>query len=94
MGLPNDITERQFVVRRVFRLNNALPEDKATQSYWRWERGGWLLVDRISTHMTQINLPEFDLYSSVASWERDTSPTVEFQTMEPNSTKSSHSRPP
>jgi hypothetical protein len=71
VGPPHDITERQFVVRRVFRLNDALPEDKATQSYWRWERGGWLLVDRISTHMTQINLPEFDLYSSVASWYRD-----------------------
>lgn len=71
VGPSHDITERQFVVRRVFRLNDALPEDKATQSYWRWERGGWLLVDRISTHITQVNLPEFDSYSSVASWYRD-----------------------
>lgn len=71
VGPPHDITERLFVVRRVFRLNDALPEDKSTQSHWRWERGGWLLVDRISTHITQVSLPEFDAYSSVASWYRD-----------------------
>jgi len=71
VGPPHDITERLFVVRRVFRLNAALPADKGTQSHWRWERGGWLLVDRASTHITQINLPEFDSYSSVASWYRD-----------------------
>lgn len=71
VGPPHDITERLFVVRRVFRLNDALPEDKGTQTHWRWERGGWLLVDRISTHITQVNLPEFDSYSSVASWYRD-----------------------
>jgi hypothetical protein len=71
VGTPHDITERLFVVRRVFRLNDALPEDKGPQSHWRWERGGWLLVDKISTHITQINLPEFDPYSSVANWYRD-----------------------
>ena len=70
-GPPHDITERLFVVRRVFRLNDALPEDKATPSHWRWERGGWLLVDRISTHISQVYLPDFDSYSSVASWYRD-----------------------
>ncbi|SRR6266496_926210 len=69
IGTPHDITERLFVVRRVFRLNDALPDDK--QPHWRWERGGWMLVDRISAHITQLNLPEFDTYSSVASWYRD-----------------------
>ncbi len=69
IGMPHDITQRLFVVRRVFRLNDALPEDK--QPNWRWERGGWMLVDRVSTHITQLNLPEFDSYSSVASWYRD-----------------------
>ena len=71
IGTPHDITERLFVVRRAFRLNDALPDDKATQTHWRWERGGWLMVDRVSTHVTQINFPEFDSYSSVASWYRD-----------------------
>ena len=28
-------------------------------------------MDKISTHITQINLAEFDPYSSVASWYRD-----------------------
>jgi hypothetical protein len=71
VGTPHDITEQQFVVRRAFRLNDALPDDKTPQTHWRWERGGWLLVDRVSAHVTQINLPEFDSYSSVASWYRD-----------------------
>lgn len=68
-GTPHEITEHLFVVRRVFRVNDALPEDK--QPNWRWERGGWILVDRVSSHITQLNLPEFDSYSSVASWYRD-----------------------
>jgi hypothetical protein len=71
IGTPHDITERLFVVRRVFRLNDALPDDKAAQPRWRWERGGWLMVDRVSTHIAQTYLPEFDSYSSVASWYRD-----------------------
>lgn len=71
VGIPHDITERLFVVRRVFRLNDALPDDKAPQNHWRWERGGWLMADRISAHVTQVNLPEFDSYSSVTSWYRD-----------------------
>ena len=71
IGTPHDITERLFVVRRVFRLNDALPDNKIGQPQWRWERGGWLIVDRTSTHITQITLPEFDSYSSVASWYRD-----------------------
>jgi len=33
VGTPHDITERIFVVRRVFRLNDALPEDKGQQSH-------------------------------------------------------------
>ncbi|HEY6185568.1 MAG TPA: hypothetical protein VIW67_25230, partial [Terriglobales bacterium] len=71
VGTAHDITERLFVIRRAFRLNDALPADKPTQAHWRWERGGWLMVDRVSAHVIQINLPEFDSYSSVASWYRD-----------------------
>lgn len=70
IGTPHEITERLFAVRRAFRLNDSLPEDKSPQ-HWRWERGEWLLVDRVSAHITQINLPEFDPYVSVASWYRD-----------------------
>jgi hypothetical protein len=69
VGAPHEITEHLFVIRRVFRLNDALPVDK--QPNWRWERGGWILVDRVSSHIAQLSLPEFDSYSSVASWYRD-----------------------
>jgi hypothetical protein len=70
-GLPHDVTDRLFVVRRVFRLNDALPSENGTVPRWRWERGGWLLVDRLTGRVTQINLPEFDSFYSTASWYRD-----------------------
>lgn len=69
-GLPHDVTDRLFVVRRVFRLNDALPQESSAQR-WQWERGGWLMVDRVSGRVTQIPLPEFDPYYSTASWYRD-----------------------
>ncbi len=70
-GTPHDVTDRLFVVRRAFRLNDTLPEETSSVPRWRWERGGWLLVDRVTGHISQINLPQFDLYYSVASWYRD-----------------------
>src|SRR6202162_5402977 len=33
--------------------------------------GGWLLVDRLTGRVSQINLPEFDPFYSTASWYRD-----------------------
>jgi hypothetical protein len=71
LGIPHDVTDRLFVVRRAFRLNDALPEEASSTQHWRWERGGWLLVDRVSGHVSQISLPEFDPYYSAASWYRD-----------------------
>jgi len=70
-GLPHDVTERLFVVRRVFRVNDALPEEAGAQPRWQWQRGGWLFVDRVSGKVAQIALPEFDPYYSTASWYRD-----------------------
>jgi len=69
LGGPHEITDRLFVVRRMFRLNDSLPDDSAP--HWQWQRGGWLLVDRITGHVSVINLPEFDPYYSAASWYRD-----------------------
>lgn len=69
VGAPHEVTERLFVVRRVFRVNDSLPQDFAPR--WQWERGGWLLVDRQTGHLSPINLPEFDVYYSAASWYRD-----------------------
>src|SRR5215467_547714 len=69
LGAPHDVTDRLFVVRRVFRQNDALPDESV--AHWRWERGGWLLVDRMSGKVSAIALQEFDSYYSTASWFRD-----------------------
>ena len=69
LGTPHEVTERLFVVRRVFRVNDGLPEDSAPR--WEWQRGGWLLVDRVTGRISTISLPEFDTHYSVASWYRD-----------------------
>ncbi|HET6181112.1 MAG TPA: hypothetical protein VFE61_29610 [Candidatus Sulfotelmatobacter sp.] len=66
-GAPHDVTDRLFVVRRVFRVNDSLPEDSVP----RWQRGGWLLVDRVTAHVSPVNLPEFDAFYSAGSWSRD-----------------------
>lgn len=68
-GTPHEITERLFVVRRVFRENDSLPDDATAK--WQWQRAGWLLVDRVTGHVTPISLPEFDPLYSASSWYRD-----------------------
>jgi hypothetical protein len=69
LGAPHEVTDRLFVLRRAFRVNDSLPDDSATR--WQWQRGGWLLVDRLIGHVAAINLPEFDSFYSAASWYRD-----------------------
>lgn len=69
VGTPHEVTERLFVVRRAFRVNDSLPEDSTLR--WQWQRGGWLLVDRLTGRITAVNLPGFDSYYSAASWYRD-----------------------
>jgi hypothetical protein len=70
LGPAHDITDRLFVVRRAFRVNDSLPEESAAPR-WQWQPGGWLLVDRITGHVSPITLPEFDVVYSEASWYRD-----------------------
>jgi hypothetical protein len=69
-GLPHEVTDRTFVVQRVFRLNDSLPQEM-TPARWRWERGGWLLINRVTGKVQQIPLPEFDPYYSAVGWFRD-----------------------
>jgi hypothetical protein len=71
IGPSHDVTDRLFVVRRMFRLNDTLPSETATATKWTWERGGWLLVDRVTGRVTQVPLPEFDPFYSTPSWYRD-----------------------
>ncbi len=70
-GETHDITDRIFVVRRAFRLNNTLPQDESRAPSWIWQRGGWLMVDRLNGRVSQLKLPEFDGFYSDATWFRD-----------------------
>ncbi len=71
LGAAHEVTDRLFVVRRAFRVNDSLPQESASPPHWQWQRGGWLLVDRATGHASAINLPEFDAFYSGASWYRD-----------------------
>jgi len=70
-GSPHELTDRLFAVRRAFRVNDSLPTENANAARWQWQRGGWLLVDRLTGRVSQLNLPEFDPFYSTASWYRD-----------------------
>jgi hypothetical protein len=84
-GDAHDVTDRSFVVRRVIRLNDALPSDKPPEkpasnsasnsalgaSHWVWQRGPWLLVDHATGHVTALHLPDYDPGVSQVSWFRD-----------------------
>jgi hypothetical protein len=68
-GDAHDVTDRSFVVRRAIRINNSLPSDKTMQ--WVWQRGPWLLVDRVTGHETPLKLPDYDPGVSQVVWFRD-----------------------
>lgn len=71
LGPTHEVTERLLVVRRAFRVNDNLPEESNAPPRWQWQRGGWILVDHVTGHVSQVNLPEFDTLYSAASWYRD-----------------------
>ena len=77
IGTPHELTDRLFVVRRAFRVNDALEGEgtsanaNTSGARWQWQRGGWLLVDRLTGRVAQLGLPEFDPFYSTASWYRD-----------------------
>jgi hypothetical protein len=75
-GEAHDVTDRSFVVRRALRVNDSLPNDarpgdKAASSHWVWQRGPWLLVDRVSGRATALKLPDYDPGASQVAWFRD-----------------------
>ena len=71
LGPAHDVTDRLFVVRRAFRVNDSLPQESSASPHWQWQRGGWLLIDRLTGRVSPINLPEFDIVHSDVSWYRD-----------------------
>lgn len=76
-GDAHDVTDRSFVVRRVIKLNDTLPGETQKQAngdkpgHWAWQRGPWILVDRVSGHVTALKLPDYDPGVSQVSWFRD-----------------------
>jgi hypothetical protein len=80
-GDAHDVTDRSFAVRRAIRLNDTLPSDKLgpgdkpgpgdKQEHWVWQRGPWLLVDRVTGHVVALKLPDYDPGVSQVSWFRD-----------------------
>ena len=70
IGAAHDVTERTFVIQRMYRLNDSLEQENGI-TRWRWERGGWLIVDRVSGKLQAVTLPSFDPYFSTVTWFRD-----------------------
>ena len=72
-GEAHDVTDRSFVVRRVLHLNDELPGEKraSPDKHWVWQRGPWLLVDRVSGHIAALKLPDYDPGVSQVIWFRD-----------------------
>lgn len=70
-GDAHDVTDRSFVVRRVLHINDELPGEKPAAGRWVWQRGPWLLVDRVSGHVSALKLPDYDPGVSQVSWFRD-----------------------
>jgi hypothetical protein len=68
LGDLHEVTDRSFVIRRALRINDALPGEAAR---WSWQPGLWLMVDRMTGHITALHLPAFDPEISEAVWFRD-----------------------
>jgi hypothetical protein len=47
------------------------PIDRSPVDHWVWQRGPWLLVDRIMGHVTALKLPDYDPGVSQVAWFRD-----------------------
>ncbi|WP_348264974.1 hypothetical protein P8935_10650 [Telmatobacter sp. DSM 110680] len=72
-GEAHDVTDRSFAVRRVLRINDELPGEKPSSSstHWVWQRGPWLLIDRVTGHVGALKLPDYDPSVSQVIWFRD-----------------------
>jgi hypothetical protein len=68
LGEVHDITDRTFVIRRAIRINDSLPAESVR---YAWQPGPWLMVDRVSGHISALHLPDFDPLVSDVVWFRD-----------------------
>lgn len=70
-GVLHEVTNQTFVIRRARRINDSLPDEIGQRPRWVWQLDSWLSVDRLTGHITQLRLPEFDPDSSRINWYRD-----------------------
>jgi len=68
VGEVHDVTDRTFVIRRALHINDSLPAESVR---WAWQPGPWLMVDRITGHITAVHLPDYDADISDAVWFRN-----------------------
>ncbi len=47
------------------------PQSVLTAAHWVWQRGPWLLVDRLTGRVTALKLPDYDPGASQVAWFRD-----------------------
>ncbi len=47
------------------------PSSAGSAGQWVWQRGPWLLVDRVTGHITALKLPHYDPGVSQVVWFRD-----------------------
>src|ERR1700753_1269257 len=52
VGPIHDVTDRTFVVQRALHLNDGLPGEPV---HWTWQPGPWLMVDRVTGHITALH---------------------------------------
>lgn len=69
VGELHNVTDRSFAIRRALRVNDSLPAEPG--EHWTWQPGPWLMVDRVTGHITPLHLPDFDPALSNAVWFRD-----------------------
>ena len=53
---------------------NSIPAGKTAKpaaEHWVWQRGPWLLVDRVTGRVTALKLPDYDPGASQVAWFRD-----------------------
>lgn len=70
-GAAHQVTENLWVARRVFRINNSLPEETSKRPQWAWQLGGWMTVNSNTGHISELNLPDFDPHTSEVTWFQD-----------------------
>lgn len=68
VGPIHEVTDRTFVVQRAMHVNDGLPGEPVR---WSWQPGPWLMVDRVTGHVTALHLPDFDPQVSNVIWYRD-----------------------